>query len=451
MEEKLENEVFKITKIDENVLAGDANKLKLLMTSYAVIMEVQKAYIEEEINSKYEEQSVLEAELEQGTSDDIEDTKAKINELTKEITILERAAFDFNLSHKRFMSLAMKALSLPEQNFQQLANNGYASSKGGTVYLSDLQQEFEKSQAALVDSNVKTAKEDGKKYVEKTDVFSSIDTDAIKQGLEKALNEEVTDKKYASKYDTYGDYIADKITSENFTESVSEMAEGLKNDLDEENENDKSEESNDTKLKTDIDETDFDSLLKKADEKEDSIAHEIDDEEDIFSRADSVGADFKPIFDTTNSKEEDNSLNHEQPDYIGDEFDFSDDPELQELEAQFQEAKGQYETYQTELREKDEQATKLTTERDIKAQTAQEKKQVADRIIETRRIEARNKRIEQLKAGLSDYKAKAIEAAALVDQTNKRIGVLDAEIANYQSSIEQSEKIIEEEEKRTKK
>ena len=450
MEEKLENEVFKITKIDENVLAGDANKLKLLMTSYAVIMEVQKAYIEEEINSKYEEQSVLEAELEQGTSDDIENTKAKINELTKEITILERAAFDFNLSHKRFMSLAMKALSLPEQNFQQLANNGYASSKGGTVYLSDLQQEFEKSQAALVDSNVKTAKEDGKKYVEKTDVFSSIDTDAIKQGLENALNEEEFFK-VGDEYATYGDDIADNVDNENFEETVSTIAEDLKNNLDKENENDKSEKSNDAKLKTDIDETDFDSLLKEADEKEDSIAHEIDDEDDIFSRADSVGADFKPIFDTTNSKEEDNSLNHEQPDYIGDEFDFSDDPELQELEAQFQEAKGQYETYQTELREKDEQATKLTTERDIKAQTAQEKKQVADRIIETRRIEARNKRIEQLKAGLSDYKAKAIEAAALVDQTNKRIGVLDAEIANYQSSIEQSEKIIEEEEKRTKK
>ena len=450
MEEKLENEVFKITKIDENVLAGDANKLKLLMTSYSVIMEVQKAYIEEEINSKYEEQSVLEAELEQGTSDDIENTKAKINELTKEITILERAAFDFNLSHKRFMSLAMKALSLPEQNFQQLANNGYASSKGGTVYLSDLQQEFEKSQAALVDSNVKTAKEDGKKYVEKTDVFSSIDTDAIKQGLENALNEEEFFK-VGDEYATYGDDIADNVDNENFEETVSTIAEDLKNNLDKENENDKSEKSNDAKLKTDIDETDFDSLLKEADEKEDSIAHEIDDEDDIFSRADSVGADFKPIFDNTNSKGEDNPLNHEQPDYMGDEFDFSDDPELQELEAQFQEAKGQYETYQTELREKDEQATKLTTERDIKAQTAQEKKQVADRIIETRRIEARNKRIEQLKAGLSDYKAKAIEAAALVDQTNKRIGVLDAEIANYQSSIEQSEKIIEEEEKRTKK
>ena len=360
MEEKLENEVFKITKIDENVLAGDANKLKLLMTSYAVIMEVQKAYIEEEINSKYEEQSVLEAELEQGTSDDIENTKAKINELTKEITILERAAFDFNLSHKRFVSLAMKALSLPEQNFQQLANNGYASSKGGTVYLSDLQQEFEKSQAALVDSNVKTAKEDGKKYVEKTDVFSSIDTAAIKQGLENALNEEEFFK-VGDEYATYGDDIADNVDNENFEETVSTIAEDLKNNLDKENENDKSEKSNDAKLKTDIDETDFDSLLKEADEKEDSIAHEIDDEEDIFSRADSVGADFKPIFDTTNSKEEDNSLNHEQPDYIGDEFDFSDDPELQELEAQFQEAKGQYETYQTELREKDEQATKLTT------------------------------------------------------------------------------------------
>ena len=397
MKEKLDNDVFKITEIDENVLAGDANKLKLLITSYAVIMDVQKAYIEEEISKKSKKQSELEVELEQGTSDNIEKTKEEINELEKEITILARAAFDFNLSHERFMSLAMKALSLPDKNFKKLAENGYARSKGGTVYLADLQQAVKDSQDSLVDIKKKKGT-DGKKVEEKTDIFSSIDTDAIKQGLEKALNEEVAD----SKYFTYGDYVADKITNENFEEAVSELAEGLKNDLDDTKKVDKSDKSSNTEPtqdsaetdshETDIDETDFDSLLKATDEKEDSIAHEVDNEEDIFSKADSVGAatpepNTGSIFDTTDpsapetrpeeTPEKPLESNTEQPIFNGgdDDFDFSDDPELQELEAQYQEAKSQYESYQAELRQKDEQVTKLATTRDEKAQTAQEKKQ----------------------------------------------------------------------------
>ncbi len=472
MKEKLDNDVFKITEIDENVLAGDANKLKLLITSYAVIMDVQKAYIEEEISKKSKKQSELEVELEQGTSDNIEKTKEEINELEKEITILARAAFDFNLSHERFMSLAMKALSLPDKNFKKLAENGYARSKGGTVYLADLQQAVKDSQDSLVDIKKKKGT-DGKKVEEKTDIFSSIDTDAIKQGLEKALNEEVAD----SKYFTYGDYVADKITNENFEEAVSELAEGLKNDLDDTKKVDKSDKSSNTEPtqdsaetdshETDIDETDFDSLLKATDEKEDSIAHEVDNEEDIFSKADSVGAatpepNTGSIFDTTDpsapetrpeeTPEKPLESNTEQPIFNGgdDDFDFSDDPELQELEAQYQEAKSQYESYQAELRQKDEQVTKLATTRDEKAQTAQEKKQEADRIIELKRIAARNERIAKIKAELSNYKNKSIDAAAQISEQDKRIDSLNNEINSYQTSIEQSERIIEEE-KRTKK
>ena len=269
------------------------------------------------------------------------------------------------------------------------------------------------------------------------------------------------------------------IINENFEEAVSELAEGLKNDLDDTNKEDKDKKSSSTEPsqdpaepasnETDIDENDFDNLLRNVDEQENSIAHEVDDEEDIFSKADRVGTTNPnpatgSIFDTSytpSSKNETEGKNAQEPEnnseqpILGDEdnddFDFSDDPELQELEAQYQEAKGQYESYQAELRQKDEQATKLTTKRDETAQTAEAKKKEADRIIESRRIAARNKRIAQIKAGLSDYKTKAMEAAALVNQANKRIGALNTEIASYQTSIEQSERIIEEEEKRTKK
>lgn len=476
MKEKLDNDVFKVTEIDENVLAGDANKLKLLITSYAVIMDVQKAYIEEEISKKSKKQSELEVELEQGTSDNIEKTKEEINELEKEITILARAAFDFNLSHERFMSLAMKALSLPDKNFKKLAENGYASSKGGTVYLADLQQAVKESQDSLVDVKKKKGT-DGKKVEEKTNIFSSIDTDAIKQGLEKALNEELTDTEYASTYNKYSDYVTDNITSENFKEAVSVMAEGLKNDLDDAKKEDKGKKSSSTEPsqdsaepasnETDIDENDFDNLLRNVDEQENSIAHEVDNEEDIFSKADSVGAatpepNTGSIFDTTDpsapetrpeeTPEKPLESNTEQPIFNGgdDDFDFSDDPELQELEAQYQEAKSQYESYQAELRQKDKQVTKLATTRDEKAQTAQEKKQEADRIIELKRIAARNERIAKIKAELSNYKNKSIDAAAQISEQDKRIDSLNNEINSYQTSIEQSERIIEEE-KRTKK
>ena len=146
------------------------------------------------------------------------------------------------------------------------------------------------------------------------------------------------------------------------------MAEGLKNDLDDTKKVDKSDKSSNTEPtqdsaetdshETDIDETDFDSLLKATDEKEDSIAHEVDNEEDIFSKADSVGAatpepNTGSIFDTTDpsapetrpeeTPEKPLESNTEQPIFNGgdDDFDFSDDPELQELEAQYQEAKSQ--------------------------------------------------------------------------------------------------------------
>ena len=66
MSEKLDNDVFRIKRIDGKIVAGDANKLKLLITSYAVIMEVQSRYMEEEIASMKEEKADLKAQKKMG-------------------------------------------------------------------------------------------------------------------------------------------------------------------------------------------------------------------------------------------------------------------------------------------------------------------------------------------------------------------------------------------------
>ena len=157
MKEKLENDVFKIIEIDENVLAGDANKLKLLITSYAVIMEVQAAYMEEEIEKKREEQRGLEVELEMSDGKNAKEIKQRINELSKEINIMDKAIYDFNKSHQRFMSLAHKALSLPDKNFQKLAENGWGGSRlNPSVSLVDLQNTVKESQDSIVRTSKKT-------------------------------------------------------------------------------------------------------------------------------------------------------------------------------------------------------------------------------------------------------------------------------------------------------
>ena len=123
-------------------------------------------------------------------------------------------------------------------------------------------------------------------------------------------------------------------------------------------------------------------------------------------------------------------------------FDFSDDPAIKELEAQIEEAKGQYKGYQQDLREKEKEEKHLTQTRDEKAAEAKQKAAAAARLIEIQRIKARNDKLASLREELSDYKSKAIEAAAQINQTAERNDSLRNEIDSYQNKIDESERII---------
>lgn len=129
MSEKLDNDVFKIKRIDGEALSGDANKLKLLVTSYSIIMEVQEAYIEEEIAAKEEEKRS------KTVQSNIKNSKNEISELTNELNSLYDIYTDFTEAHKRFVDYAKKALSLPEENLKELVEKGWTKIEGKKVTL----------------------------------------------------------------------------------------------------------------------------------------------------------------------------------------------------------------------------------------------------------------------------------------------------------------------------
>ena len=175
-EEKLHNEEFDIKRVDGNVLSGDSNKIKLKITSYAVILEVQEAFMQEEIKAQEDKQAELEQKLENNNLSFKEkiETKKKLVELSKQINNLKDVFEQFSDSRTRFMEIAKKALKLPEENLKQLAENGSIKIEGEKI---DIDKEFEKAQNVLMDAQ------------DTDNVFTNVDSEAIKEEVNRAMME----------------------------------------------------------------------------------------------------------------------------------------------------------------------------------------------------------------------------------------------------------------------
>lgn len=175
-EEKLRNEEFDIKRVDGNVLSGDSNKIKLKITSYAVILEVQEAFMQEEIKAQEDKQAKLEQKLENNNLSFKEkiETKKKLVELSKQINNLKDVFEQFSDSRTRFMEIAKKALKLPEENLKQLAENGSIKIEGEKI---DIDKEFEKAQNVLMDAQ------------DTDNVFTNVDSEAIKEEVNRAMME----------------------------------------------------------------------------------------------------------------------------------------------------------------------------------------------------------------------------------------------------------------------
>lgn len=411
MSEKLDNEVFKIERIDGEIIAGDANKLKLLITSYATIMEVQDAYINEEIASKEEEKTNIESQIENGNLNKEEVATAKANalKLTDEINSLHKAYEKFSESRTRFMELARKALKLPDENFKQLAEEGWFKIGGEKIELSDFNIPYDKAQVSLVNN-------------EGEDVFSNVDTDAIKQEVERTMNEEtvdfVDDKANIIGTENLKDYVVNNIDIDNFDEDVHDLANEVKASLDDQKENE------------------FTS----------------DDVNDIFSKAEAIATnnqetdDFVvPVATPVSVKASSESANENDfssltSDFSMDDFDMSNDPEIMELERQLAAAKEDQTSKEDTLRGKEKQVNELTLEKDNSLREAQEKFSVASEVLEKKKQARR----EALKAEIQKVKEQIVATDKRLVDENEKIDILNSEINGYKASIEKSEAIIRE-------
>lgn len=221
-EKKLDNEEFRVVGLDNlEVIKGDANKLKLLITSYATIMEVQDAYIQKELDEKKNKQQELEEKVASGNLErnELKDAKKDLSLLKQEVRSLEDAYREFSEARQRFLALAKKALKLPKENFEQLAKDGWIeiedeNKKKEVINLHTLAEAQEDVQSTLIDEK-------------DNDIFSSVDSNLIKEEVEKMMNRDITSSK------NYGDTVARNIDADNFDETVSEIAEDIKNEVDE--------------------------------------------------------------------------------------------------------------------------------------------------------------------------------------------------------------------------
>lgn len=204
MSEKLHNDEFEVVRVDGNALTGDSNKIKLKLVSYAAILEVQEAYIAEEIERMEAQENKLEAAAtnEDLTASEKQQVDEVLADLQEKIDVLYNVYDEFSESHKRFVEDSKKGLKLHDDNLEEMKKRGH-----------DLEpvdiSSFTKAQEVLED-----AKED--------DLFSNIDNEAIKKEVERVMSE---------KEDEVGSY---DVTSDNFENVVSTVASEVEENLKEE-------------------------------------------------------------------------------------------------------------------------------------------------------------------------------------------------------------------------
>lgn len=226
MSEKLHNNDYDATNVSgtatnsNDLKAGNSNKIKLKATTYAIVMEVQEAFMQEELEKQNEELNKLEA----GATNTAltEEEKTVINEniesLRTQIESLNKVYEEFSNARQRFMEVAKKALKVHEENIEQMKENDKELEEEPkmSVDFSD----YEKAQTALEDA-------------QDANIFSNVDSDAIKEEVNRVMTgkELLTSEKELKDYENNGDFVDKNITSDIFDDIAIDGAEGIKENL----------------------------------------------------------------------------------------------------------------------------------------------------------------------------------------------------------------------------
>ena len=213
MVKRIDTDAYKIVNGVDKALAGEVNKIKLKAVSYSVILEVQQYYMEEELRKLEEQKKVLE-NVAEGEEDEYLEEKARsqIKKIEDEMEIVIDSLDVYEENKEKFAQIAKKILTLPEANFEEMEKKGVLAD-----YEDDLEYSYDD---ALI-------------IPEDSDVFMNVDVDAIKEAVDKAMDESLNDKDQ-----TLGEKIIKKVDDENYNDLVTNIAKKVKTDFDNENSDD---------------------------------------------------------------------------------------------------------------------------------------------------------------------------------------------------------------------
>lgn len=441
VKEKQDNEEFKVISMDPEVIKGDANKLKLLITSYAAIMEVQDAYMQEEIEAKEEEAKRVEAQIASGklTESGVESKKEELAALTDQIRGLKEVYDKFSESRTRFMDLAKKALRLPSENFKQLAEKGYTQISDEKIELSSLASSYETAQKTLTDE-------------ENVDVFSNINNEDIKKEIERVINEEVYTDDKTGEEKPVKDYNINEVDADSFDKNASELANFVKSNIDDKNNKELNEAGSEIfeealKAAKANDDTEAKKTSEEAQtdhEDEQEYDEEVDTQTNIIPITVSFGDEDAATYEgnwaesdmTKDDQEQEASNRHyttlrQTGQNTEKTVDFNGDTAFQQFLASRQEG----------LNEKSSAISSLRTEVDTLEQTAKDKK---ERLAEATRkseqdaadMEIMAKQLEELKRLDEEENKLSSEETKLNDRKSE----LNSEISGYDEQIDVIEK-----------
>lgn len=444
-----DNNMFRIITVDGEALKGDSNKIKLTMGSYTVIMKVQEDYMLEEISEKEQKSEKLKEKIEDPNLDRNERKDASYERLmlNSELKSLYEALEEFTKERRRFNVIASRALRLPDKNFQRLVSDGWVEIEGKDsekekITMESMESALTSSQKAIVDKAG-------------DNIFSSVDTEAIKQAVEKTMNQPLDGK-------TLGEAFVDELSnpSSDFDTEVEDMGTAIKEKVDGVKRNEIRPDDTD-KIFT----NEYEKGRSEKEIEPSSISFE-DVEPTPFPIDISAFTDAKmsgtsedgPSLSPKNSRETEEG-NKDMPPLGPFTFDskvdvrtesnvltsgnsindvLNNDEEIIELTQQISKAQAESAKNKEILEVKNNVLKRLQNEAETTRDEANDKLIRAERILEERRRE----RISELKDILQKYRNAVNTTTEEIEARNASIDILNKEIDEYKASIARSNEII---------
>ena len=279
MNETIHNDDYDVKLIDgaatnsNDPIKGNYNKIKLKILTRAVMLEVQEAYMKEEMEQVKDSLKEAKKSQEKTTGKEKREARNKILVLKTELNDLKVVYDEYIRSHKRFTDIAKKALSLPDENYEEMKVSIKELEDEGLNWINvdETSKKVELNTENIV-NDITSPYKDAHTTLEKAQeegIFSSIDSAAIKEEIDKFMNSKVDSE---GEKKSLADVATKKLTSDNFENLTKEISDNVNQvKMDDVNSllnssgtlnNSEKEETNDKENPTNSDETKEDTIVK---------------------------------------------------------------------------------------------------------------------------------------------------------------------------------------------